>query len=234
MQASVTPCRPAAAPFGGPAGEWRLCLPQPTCRPTQTRSGLKGLHTRGRLAPLLLQAPAAAASVACPPPPQLAETPSSQSPPHRLRPQRPRGGRPWPCCLLARRCWPRPRPRRRRPLRQPRRSATAATGRPPDWARPWIPPSPSERACHAACRGAPAVLQKERPQLHLGAAGGSRMPRVQGPSRLPATSPPLHLPLPARFFKTPSGVRVQVLAEGSSSGPAAAAGDPVLVDFVLR
>lgn len=42
---------------------------------------------------------------------------------------------------------------------------------------------------------------------------------------------PLAAPVP-RFFKTPSGVRVQVLAEGS--GPQAAPGDAVLVDFVLR
>ena len=43
---------------------------------------------------------------------------------------------------------------------------------------------------------------------------------------------PLCPPPPPRFFKTPSGVRVQVLAEGG--GPAAAAGDLVLIDYVLR
>ncbi|KAL4421178.1 hypothetical protein ABPG77_003361 [Micractinium sp. CCAP 211/92] len=39
-------------------------------------------------------------------------------------------------------------------------------------------------------------------------------------------------PSQPKFFKTDSGVRVQVLAEGA--GPAATAGDTVLVDFVLR
>ncbi len=37
-----------------------------------------------------------------------------------------------------------------------------------------------------------------------------------------------------RFFRTPSGVRVQELVAGAESGPAAAAGDAVLVDYVLR
>lgn len=43
----------------------------------------------------------------------------------------------------------------------------------------------------------------------------------------------LSLPPCCRFYKTASGVKVQVLAEGNT-GPTAAAGDTVLVDFVLR
>lgn len=59
----------------------------------------------------------------------------------------------------------------------------------------------------------------------------------QGHSGAPNKGPTHHRaplsPAPRpRFFKTPSGVRVQLLAEGS--GPAAAAGDVVLIDFVLR
>ncbi|PSC73907.1 peptidyl-prolyl cis-trans isomerase FKBP16-chloroplastic isoform X2 [Micractinium conductrix] len=64
------------------------------------------------------------------------------------------------------------------------------------------------------------------------AAGGGKATAVDGGDwSSPGLSAPVD-PNQPKFFKTDSGVRVQVLAEGS--GPAAAPGDAVLVDFVLR
>lgn len=85
--------------------------------------------------------------------------------------------------------------------------------------------------CTAAGFGTQSVFPGGRPRSPM-------LPRLQSrrlvpPSTHACSTHPQSLPChTSRFFKTESGVKVQILSEGS--GPEAAPGDRVLIDYVLR
>lgn len=89
----------------------------------------------------------------------------------------------------------------------------------------------SRRATLALLAGAAGSLVLANPAAPALAAGGRKPGGDGGDWSSPGLSAPVD-PSQPKFFKTDSGVRVQVLAEGS--GPAASTGDTVLVDYVLR
>lgn len=207
----------AAFPRGHHSWCGRRCSRKPASAPRQGGRVTQSLRQRLGPHPSLLQA--AAATPPPPPPPLLAPRPSGRrcSLCSRRRRRTPRGAPPWRCLLPVRR-WPRSRRRPRQP-RAPRRGGTPATGRAPAWARLWTHPRPSEAV--------------RRPVRTYDGPGASSVDACRAPTPFDAMRPSApHRPLPLRFLSTPGGVRVQVLAEGS--GPAAAPGDRVLVDFVLR
>ncbi|PRW58033.1 peptidyl-prolyl cis-trans FKBP-type [Chlorella sorokiniana] len=125
-----------------------------------------------------------------------------------------------------------------RPAVAPFGGSTGASRRRPQPAAAAARTTPcSEDAAPVSRRSALALLPASAALLAavaaapLPAAAAAKVQRDTGDWSSPGLGAPVD-PSQPKFFKTPSGVRVQVLAEGS--GPEAAAGDAVLVDFVLR
>ncbi|KAL4457260.1 hypothetical protein ABPG75_012125 [Micractinium tetrahymenae] len=105
--------------------------------------------------------------------------------------------------------------------------AAAAAARPDSQPQPQRPEVLPSRRAALGLLGSAALLASASPAR---AAGGLKAGDGSDWSS-PGLAAPID-PSQPKFFRTDSGVRVQVLAEGA--GPAAAAGDTVLVDFVLR